>query len=516
MAATTTGATMSAIQESLALLSVKLGRIAERQDKMLADLKKTTAALMPNPTTTPMFAPNGVLEQPSVKPLSPPLFSALQAVGAGVPHPDAILTSIMPTRCSTSGLGVSSGSNQAAVAFPSLNNTKATLLTPVELLGDDASKVMSMVSRVGDNAEDVAAYVLFEKVLQRDDVKCKPWPPDLPVWVRHKEPICRPQPWPSFACNQLEGVQMTLARLPWRRPYLELPTETLAMLKRLHTEGTHLLVLRWSLVRSMEHWSFPDIVLGEIIVCSSISGILGHIIKQMTTSMPKRQSLVQFTKKPPPQLVRTVQAILFVHVEHLLVTWLSRTWDPRGSSYTCWVLNSKHFAGTIRISFMNLPLDLNAVEDSKCRILAVELYFQWDPGTMLNAFIDAISGIEWGILIIRTSSQNYGYEFYSNQQSKLHCAKSEFRMLPSKDLQIPWDPGDWQNNAVCASPAQPFQVLETPWDPGALSMSRRDNLGESWSCVRLILRHEYAIAWGQAMFFGGGILSHPVPWAKWA
>ena len=71
-----------------------------------------------------------------------------------------------------------------------------------------------------------------------------------------------------------------------------------------------------------------------------------------------------------------------------------------------------------------------------------------------NLFVWSTSSLEanaeWGILIIKSSSQDCGYEFYSNQQTKLHCAKSDFLMLPSKDLRMPWDPGDVQNNALCA------------------------------------------------------------------
>ena len=56
-------------------------------------------------------------------------------------------------------------------------------------------------------------------------------------------------------------------------------------------------------------------------------------------------------------------------------------------------------------------------------------------------------------------------------------------------------------------------TLIFPWDPGivtirkafSLFVSRLDNLGAGWSCM--MLNHEYAIAWGQAMFFGGGIVT---------
>jgi hypothetical protein len=97
-------------------------------------------------------------------------------------------------------------------------------------------------------------------------------------------PICRPRPCSSFVRNQLEHVQMTLARLPWRRPYFELPTDILPKLKCFYTEGRHLLDLWLSLARRMEHWLFHDVIFGAITVCSSFPGILGHIIKQMMST----------------------------------------------------------------------------------------------------------------------------------------------------------------------------------------------------------------------------------------
>jgi hypothetical protein len=106
----------------------------------------------------------------------------------------------------------------------------------------------------------------------------------------------------------------------------------------------------------MEHWPFHDVIFGAITVCSSFPGILGHIIKQM---MSTRQSIIQFTHKPSALLVLTLPTISYFHVECLIANRLSRHLDPGGSRYACWVLNSKHLAGTINISFMNLPLDLN-------------------------------------------------------------------------------------------------------------------------------------------------------------
>jgi hypothetical protein len=55
---------------------------------------------------------------------------------------------------------------------------------------------------------------------------------------------------------------------------------------------------------------------------------------------------------------------------------------------------------------MNLPLDLNVWGDSKSRILATELYFQWDPGIMLNAFMEAMSVIRKLSSIIHLAQQS--------------------------------------------------------------------------------------------------------------
>jgi phosphoribosylaminoimidazole-succinocarboxamide synthase len=49
VAATTTTAAMNDIQESLLQLNATLARIAANQDKMLVDLKKTTARPTPQP-----------------------------------------------------------------------------------------------------------------------------------------------------------------------------------------------------------------------------------------------------------------------------------------------------------------------------------------------------------------------------------------------------------------------------------------------------------------------------------
>lgn len=79
--------------------------------------------------------------------------------------------------------------------------------------GDDVSKAMSMFSRVPicDDAEAFVRYVLFNEGLHHDEGQWQPYPPHLQVWISHKRHICRPGPWPSFACNRRDGLQMTFA-----------------------------------------------------------------------------------------------------------------------------------------------------------------------------------------------------------------------------------------------------------------------------------------------------------------
>jgi hypothetical protein len=83
VATPTTEASLSAINETLRRISMTLGRMAARQDQMLVDSKKMTAALAPIVATTPMSAPGRVLEQQKTKPSSFSLFSAGPAASGG-------------------------------------------------------------------------------------------------------------------------------------------------------------------------------------------------------------------------------------------------------------------------------------------------------------------------------------------------------------------------------------------------------------------------------------------------
>jgi hypothetical protein len=111
---------------------------------------------------------------------------------------------------------------------------------------------------------------------------------------------------------------------------------------------------------------------------------------------------------------------------------------------------------------------------------------------------------EWGTTRISNNSKDYGYEFYCSQEFKLHYAKSKFLMCPSKYLLMPWDPGNVQNK-VCASSIQSIGAvdLQIPWDPGIVTIHNAFVLYDQ-NCKMVQKLH--ATAWGQAMFFGGGIV----------
>lgn len=126
---------------------------------------------------------------------------------------------------------------------------------------------------------------------------------------------------------------------------------------------------------------------GTVSVCFSNPDILSHTIKQMKVAC---QSLIHFTQKSSSQLVRTLEATSFFHAEHLLVTWLCRTWDPGASRFPCGVLNNKIFATNINVSFLNLLIHLHVWEDGKSTALAMELYVQWDPGIINIILMDAM------------------------------------------------------------------------------------------------------------------------------
>lgn len=132
MAVTTTEVTMRAIQESLVQLSMTLGRIAARQDKILVDMKMM-AMVVPTATIMPIFMLDRAQEQLETKPSPPSLISMHLSVAAGASQADAVLTPTMPTRCLTLGSDVNIGNNSATVVFQTsgMTHLPATTLTSV-------------------------------------------------------------------------------------------------------------------------------------------------------------------------------------------------------------------------------------------------------------------------------------------------------------------------------------------------------------------------------------------------
>ncbi|KAM0862218.1 hypothetical protein ACQ4PT_045399 [Festuca glaucescens] len=131
-AATKTETAMSAIQERLVQLNEMLGRIATRQDKMLVDLKKMTAAVTPTAATTPFSVPGRVPEQQATRPPSPSVISVNRAMAAAALRAEEVLTYATPTRYSTVGSAVNVGSNHVAVASPTSGTTHILATTSTD------------------------------------------------------------------------------------------------------------------------------------------------------------------------------------------------------------------------------------------------------------------------------------------------------------------------------------------------------------------------------------------------
>ena len=95
-------------------------------------------------------------------------------------------------------------------------------------------------------------------------------------------------------------------------------------------------------------------------------------------------------------------------------------------------------------------------------------YKQWDPG----------ENTENGKMLMATNLHDRGYEFYSNQQSKLQ-------------------------SIIC--------TLGRPWDPGIVAFRewqvQGDISAEVGAAAAICDRIDRAIAWGQAMFLGGGTVT---------
>jgi hypothetical protein len=117
----------ASLNESLALLAYTARRLGVKEQEG-QDATKASVATM----TGSLFAPDPVHERPETKPSSPSFISMPRVVPAGALSTEAVVTPIMPTRCSTASLAFSSSDNHAVASFTCSGNTPAEVLTPTE------------------------------------------------------------------------------------------------------------------------------------------------------------------------------------------------------------------------------------------------------------------------------------------------------------------------------------------------------------------------------------------------
>jgi hypothetical protein len=100
--------------------------------------------------------------------------------------------------------------------------------------------------------------------------------------------------------------------------------------------------------------------------------------------------------------------------------------------------------------------------------------------------------------------------------SRMHTAKYDFLMWPSKHVQMPWDPGDVHNNTISARLTQCIVCLclERPWDPGIIVIHKPtvpDDLSAevgATKCCNLIKP-----LLGDKQCFLGAVMSYPYMYA---
>jgi hypothetical protein len=127
---------LNAIHEILAKLTVRLHRIAVRQENVLVDLKKKkkkkTAALTPTATTTSLAMLDQASTQLATKPSSQKVSRDGRDAYATISRVSHALSDVAPTRCSTLGVDINGGRNHASLASPSWGNTEAEFLPPMD------------------------------------------------------------------------------------------------------------------------------------------------------------------------------------------------------------------------------------------------------------------------------------------------------------------------------------------------------------------------------------------------
>jgi hypothetical protein len=207
VASTTTAMSLSAINETLMQISMTLGRMAARQDQMLVDSKKMTAALV---ATSPMFVTGQVLEQQTTKPSSSSLFSPVQVMGAGALYADSFVASATPTRCSTVGSAASVGSNHVAVASP----TSGRAYLPATTSTNARNSTLQGVVKSGTNMPAGSSTHVLTGEPARDVNADTSLAPPCQV-VRHPEVHHPLLPQVSFPCFHGDNPRL------WRHKCLE-------------------------------------------------------------------------------------------------------------------------------------------------------------------------------------------------------------------------------------------------------------------------------------------------------
>jgi hypothetical protein len=189
-----------------------------------------------------------------------------------------------------------------------------------------------------------------------------------------------------------------------------------------------------------------------------------------------------------------------------------------------WIHNSRYFSRTVSIHSMNRLLDFNIWEHSKSRILAIDLCFQWDPGIMkilmhakcdvgelIGTLRNLLNQITWyhcphGYAKKELVLYNFRYPSCVEVDTNAHALEQAVHISMCNNfcsfihfgccLQYKqWDPG-------VSSEVLKLSVAVTQHTTRQPSKLRKGTWCKMFNYKQG--RAEQAIAWGQAMFLGGG------------
>jgi hypothetical protein len=117
------------------------------------------------------------------------------------------------------------------------------------------------------------------------------------------------------------------------------------------------------------------------------------------------------------------------------------------------------------------------------------------------------------IMLMERNLHDHGYDLNSQQQSMVHVTESRFFIWLWSHVKMKWNAGYVHNITLSSTLvlSKRYVALERPWDPGIVIMYKsvvpacfKARGSQCRSGRYKVLRPEQAIAWGQAMFFGGG------------